>query len=68
MPGLSEIDKRIRLWLVTQKPSLAKGLEDSNRILKLLDNNTGLNPAMVANACYKQFCLLMMKDSKVRLW
>ena len=66
IPGLEEKDKRIRIWLAAQQPTLADRMEESIAMLAYLGNSIGPSPMAVLSTCYKQFGLILLKEkSKV---
>ena len=62
IPGLEEEDKRIRIWLAAEIPSLGESIEANRNILQYMHQNHGPSPMVVLNACYKQLGLILLRE------
>ena len=59
---MEEKDKRIRIWLAAERPSLAERMGESLRMLEYLDNTPGPSPMTVLSTCYKQLGLIVLNQ------
>ena len=61
MPGLTQRDKDIMLWMITQRPSLAQAIESNKSMNLYLLSSEGLNPSNIMNCCFRMLSILISK-------